>query len=79
MAKRTDKPGMAIAQSSNETFPLTSSKRDELVEKYRKEGYDVKNENGVIMFYGEVSFDKIKSMLKVDGYDSSFGVTKKKS
>lgn len=75
MAKTANKSTSPEASLLN--FPVASEK-DRIVERHKKEGYDVRCENGIIMFYGDVSYEKVKAMLKADGYNASFGVAKAK-
>lgn len=66
-----------VTESASLCLPATSE-RDRLVEIHRREGYDVRCENGIIMFYGNISYEKARDLLRADGYNASFGVTKAK-
>lgn len=78
MAKRTDKQTASVIPENISMNLPTTSERERLAEMHRREGYDVRCENGIIMFYGDISFDKVKTMLKADGYNASYGVTRAK-
>ena len=67
------KPAAKIQEVLPAQLPVTS-KRSELVEKYRKDGIDARLEDGIIIFRGGISLSEAEAMLNKGGYNASFGI-----
>lgn len=64
-------------ESVEETTPLVIQEphpRTIFVEKYKAQGYNVADVEGVLMFTGDYEIKDITKMLNADGYRGSYGV-----